>query len=207
MTLTDVAVFVLAYHLVSRLAYVLYVGVALKAQERSGYFTRRWGLEEGFRRFRRAAAIVMYNDAVSFVVLCLVSSNTLRIGLPRGPVIVIGTLLVLLGVATKLWAAVTLGSKAYYWHDFFTAARATPNVGGPYRFLKNPMYTVGYVQMYGFALVVASLPGLGAALIDQAAILTFHRWVEQPHFDRWSGRAASAELGNPPAVPGDITSE
>ena len=204
--MTDVASVVLGYHLLSRLAYVVYVGVALKAQERSGYFTRRWGLEEGFRRFRRAAAIVMYNDAVSFVVLCLVSANTLRVGLPRGPAIVIGAVLVVLGVSTKLWAAVTLGSKAYYWYDFFTAARATPNTGGPYRFLNNPMYTVGYVQMYGLALVVASLPGLGAALIDQAAILTFHRWVEEPHFDRWSGRAGSAQLGEPPAVREDVSS-
>src|SRR5256886_7350036 len=73
----------LAYHLASRLAYVLYVGLALRRQERTGYFTRRYGPEEGFRRFRPAAAILMSSDAVSFVALCLVSRNTLAIGLPR----------------------------------------------------------------------------------------------------------------------------
>ncbi len=46
------------------------------------------------------------------------------------------------------------------------------------------MYTVGYLQVYGLALLAGSLPGLAAALFDQAAILTFYRAVEKPHFDR-----------------------
>ena len=57
------------YHLVSRLAYAVGVGVALRRQDRAQIFTRRDGPEAGFLRFRRAASIVMNNDAVSFVVL------------------------------------------------------------------------------------------------------------------------------------------
>src|SRR2546426_11714022 len=79
-----------AYHLASRLAYVLYVGVALRRQERAGYFTRRYGAAEGFRRFRRAAAILMGSDALSFVALCVVSRNTLAIASPRGLVLAVG---------------------------------------------------------------------------------------------------------------------
>src|SRR5947209_160234 len=55
MTVPVWTVLTLAYHLASRLAYVLYVGLALRRQERTGYFTRRYGPEEGFRRFRRAS--------------------------------------------------------------------------------------------------------------------------------------------------------
>ena len=175
----------LALHLASRLAYVLYVGLALRRQERTAYFTRRYGLEQGFRRFRRAAAVLMSSDAVSFVALCVVSRNTLAIGAPRGVVIAAGVVLVLVGVLTKAWAAATLGGRAYYWSNFFGPAdRTAPSVAGPYRFFKNPMYTVGYLQVYGLALVAGSLPGLAAALFDQAAILAFYRTVEKPHFDR-----------------------
>jgi len=175
----------LALHLASRLAYVLYVGLALRRQERTAYFTRRYGLEQGFRRFRRAAAVLMSSDAVSFVALCVVSRNTLAIGAPRGVVIAAGVVLVLVGVLTKAWAAATLGGRAYYWSNFFGPAdRTAPSVAGPYRFFKNPMYTVGYLQVYGLALVAGSLPGLAAALFDQAAILAFYRAVEKPHFDR-----------------------
>src|SRR5213592_609591 len=66
----------LGYHLASRLAYVLYVGLALKRQDRTEYLTRRYGVEAGFQRFRRVAAFVMANDAVSLAVLCLVSADT-----------------------------------------------------------------------------------------------------------------------------------
>src|SRR2546428_3221594 len=107
----------LAYHLASRLAYVLYVGLALRRQERTGYFTRRYGPEEGFRRFRRAAAILMSSDAVSFVVLCVVSRNTLAIGSPRGFVIAAGGGVVVGGVLTQAWGAATPGGRGYYLSD------------------------------------------------------------------------------------------
>ncbi len=174
----------LAYHLASRLAYVLYVGRTLDRQDRTAYLTRRHGAEGGFRRFRRVAAFVMANDAVSFVVLCVVSANTLRVGLPRGLEITVGAVLALIGVATKLWAAATLGD-GYYWRNFFTPAdRIVPKAAGPYRWLKNPMYTVGYLPVYGLALATSSVFGLVAALFDQCAILTFYRLVEKPHFTR-----------------------
>jgi hypothetical protein len=65
------------YHLVSRLGYVVGIGLALTAQRRRQVFTARDGGEAGFRRFRRIAALLLNNDAVSFIILCLVTNNTL----------------------------------------------------------------------------------------------------------------------------------
>ncbi|HEY6208605.1 MAG TPA: methyltransferase [Gemmatimonadales bacterium] len=181
-----------AYHLASRLAYVLYIGFTLKREDRTGHLTRSYGAVEAFRRFRRTAAAVMNNDALSFIALCVVTRRTLSVGLPPGWIMGAGAALVVVGVATKLWAVVTLGGGAYYWQNFFgRAARgvAKAAAGGPYRFLKNPMYTVGYLPAYGLALMTGSLPGVVAALIDQAAILTFYRRVEKPHFDRYIQQA------------------
>jgi protein-S-isoprenylcysteine O-methyltransferase Ste14 len=205
MTLTTPQILVLGYHLLSRLAYVLYVGYALRSQERSGAFTRRWGPEQGFRRFRRIAALVMNNDGVSFAVVCIVSWDTLSLPLPRGAVIVTGLFLLVFGGLTKFWAAKTLGERAYYWHNFFTAERAPLNSRGPYRFLKNPMYTVGYLPLYGLALFTMSLPGLFAAAFDQAAILAFHRWVEKPHFDQWAEQSTRAPVRTPSHQRSDTT--
>jgi protein-S-isoprenylcysteine O-methyltransferase Ste14 len=174
-----------AYHLASRLAYVLYVGFTLSRQDRTGYLAQRYGAEAAFRRFRRVAAIVMANDAVSLAVLCLVSANTLHLGLPRGLMVAVGGVLALVGIATKMWAAATLGD-GYYWRNFFTPAdRVVPKAAGPYRWLRNPMYTVGYLPVYGLAVATSSLFGLVAALFDQCAILTFYHLVEKPHFERW----------------------
>jgi protein-S-isoprenylcysteine O-methyltransferase Ste14 len=179
------------YHIASRLAYVVGVGVALTRQDRDQIFTRRGGVEAGFRRFRRMASTLMNNDGVSFVLLCIVTRHTMR--LAPGLLLPAGVLLVLVGVSTKLWAAARLGAAAYYWHNFFSPGEViAPDPPGPYRFLKNPMYTVGNLHMYGVALVLGSLPGLLAAAFDQAAILVFHSWVEKPHFDALSRRATPA---------------
>jgi protein-S-isoprenylcysteine O-methyltransferase Ste14 len=205
MTLSTLQVAAFGYHLCSRLAYVLYVGSALRSQERNATFTRRWGPERGFRRFRRIAAWVMNNDGVSFAVMCMVSWDTLSVPLPRTALIAAGAGLMVVGGLTKLWAATTLGERAYYWHNFFTTEDAPLSTRGPYRFLKNPMYTVGYLPLYGLALFTMSLPGLLAAVFDQAAILAFHHWVEKPHFDRWAEGAARAAVSTPSKQRSDTT--
>ncbi|HEV2750210.1 MAG TPA: PEMT/PEM2 methyltransferase family protein [Gemmatimonadales bacterium] len=174
----------LAYQLASRLAYVLYIGIALARHEREAAASGRYGGEDAFRRFRRAAAFFMYNDALSLVLLCVVTWGSLPLDVPRALLITIGALLVLVGLGTKLWARATVGAGAYYWRDFFFPVNGPPVTSGPYAFLKNPMYTVGYLQTYGVALVAASLPGLVAALIDHAGILIFYRLVERPHVER-----------------------
>jgi protein-S-isoprenylcysteine O-methyltransferase Ste14 len=175
----------IAYHLASRLAYVFGVGGMLARQDRGQWFTRRYGVEAGFLRFRRLASIIMNNDAGSFVVLCLVARQTLPPGFRPALLIPAGVLLIAAGVSVKLWAAARLGAGAYYWENFFVAGPfVAPDPPGPYRYLRNPMYTVGYLHAYGFALACLSLPGLLAAAFDQGAILLFHHVVERPHFLR-----------------------
>jgi protein-S-isoprenylcysteine O-methyltransferase Ste14 len=176
---------IFSYAILSRLAYVLFVGWALRRQEKDGAYTARFGRAEGFRRFRRIASIVMNHDAFAFVVLCLATRNTWDLPLPPLATVTVGVLLVIIGLGTKLWAARTLGSDAYYWHNFFDPDAAIGPVStGPYRFISSPMYTVGYLHTYGLALIVRSLPGLIAAVFLQAAILAFHFLVEKPHFER-----------------------
>lgn len=182
---------VFAAHIAARLAYVGYVWVGLTRQQSDAWWTRRWGIAGGFARFRRWASLVMTIDALSFVAACLVGWGTLPAILPRAFGVAIGVVLVLLGVGTKLWAAATLGDKPYYWYNFFASAAPVARASaGPYRYLKNPMYTVGYVQTYGFALISGSLPGLIASVCDQAAILMFHWRVESAHFKRVTRREA-----------------
>jgi protein-S-isoprenylcysteine O-methyltransferase Ste14 len=182
-TAAQAAIF--AYAILSRMAYVLFVGWALRRQEKTGAYTQRFGRVEGFRRFRRMAAVIMNHDAFAFVVLCLVTRNTWDLPLPALATAAVGAVLIIVGLATKLWAARTLGTNAYYWHNFFDPDDAIGPVStGPYRFLSSPMYTIGYLPTYGLALMVRSLPGFIAAAFAQVAILTFHYLVEKPHFQR-----------------------
>jgi protein-S-isoprenylcysteine O-methyltransferase Ste14 len=182
-TVAQAAIF--TYAILSRMAYVLFVGGALRREEKDGLYTRRFGRAEGFRRFRRTAALIINHDAFAFVVLCIATRNTWHLALSPTATVAIGSALVIIGLGTKLWAARTLGSDAYYWHNFFDPEAAIGPVStGPYRFISSPMYTIGYLQTYGLALIVRSLPGLIAAGFLQATILTFHYFIEKPHFER-----------------------
>lgn len=177
----------LGYSLLSRLAYVLYIGLALQRADADPAMRGA----AAYARFRRRAAVLMYHDGVAFVVVCVLTRETLDLPLPLAWRVA-GVALVALGVAVKLWAAATLGADGYYWRDFFAPeTRPAPTIAGPYRWLRNPMYTVGYVQTYGLALLVASLPGLVAAVFSQGAIVAFYRLVERPHYQRLYGGVAA----------------
>jgi protein-S-isoprenylcysteine O-methyltransferase Ste14 len=182
-TVAQAAIF--TYAILSRMAYVLFVGGTLRREEKDGLYTRRFGRAEGFRRFRRTAALIINHDALAFVVLCIATRNTWQPALSPIATVAVGSGLVIIGLGTKLWAARTLGIDAYYWHNFFDPDAAIGPVStGPYRFISSPMYTIGYLQTYGLALMLRSLPGLIAAGFFQAAILTFHFLIEKPHFER-----------------------
>jgi protein-S-isoprenylcysteine O-methyltransferase Ste14 len=180
----------LGYAVASRLAYVGYVWRALA---RADADPRRGG-GHAFVQFRRRAALLMNHDGLSFVIMCIITRGTL-VPVPLAVWRLVGAGLVLVGVAVKLWAARALGADGYYWRDFFEpGTRAARVAVGPYRYLKNPMYTVGYVQTYGAALLLGSLPGLAAAAFDQAAILALYRAVERPHYERLYGPGGAAAL-------------
>ena len=178
-------VILLAYAVASRLAYVGWVGHALQQQDAHQTLTRVAGIEAGYQHFRQRAAVLMRNDAFSIVLVSVMTRSTLDLPIPRVVTFIVAGLLMIVGLGSKVWAARTLGDDAYYWRNFFDLQEhAAPNPPGPYRYMDNPMYTVGYLHAYGFALALGSTAGLGIALFDQVAILVFHFLVEKPHYDR-----------------------
>jgi protein-S-isoprenylcysteine O-methyltransferase Ste14 len=183
-----VTVAVLVYCIASRLTYVLFTGIALRRQELTAAYTRAWGVEGGFQRFRRIVSVLMLNDVFAFGLLCVVTRDTLEVGFSRVALIVVGAALVAIGISVKVWAANTLGGDAYYWYNFFSPPKSPRVVlAGPYRFLANPMYTVGYLQAYGWALLWGSVTGIWAAAFLHFSILVFYFAVERPHFQRLNG--------------------
>ena len=184
--MSPLAVLALGYFMLSRLAYTVGVGSMLVRQRDDQVFTRSRGVDAGYRRFRRYAAILMNNDGVAFVALALVTMGSLDLPWVSRPVqIGVGTMLCVAGVGAKVWAASLLGDAGYHWKDFFGPHLEHELVReGPYRWFKNPMYTVGYAQTYGLALILASWPALAASAFAHAAILAFYHVVEEPHVQR-----------------------
>src|SRR2546428_4544869 len=133
------------------MAYVLFVGGVLRREDTSNVYSKRFGRAEAFRRFRRTAAWVMNHDAFAFVVLCLATRNTWRLPISGATAFAIGAGLGIVGLGTKLWAARTLGSNAYYWHNFFDPDEAVgPGATRPHSFIFSPRCKGGFLPMYGF---------------------------------------------------------
>ncbi|HEY3934539.1 MAG TPA: PEMT/PEM2 methyltransferase family protein [Gemmatimonadales bacterium] len=176
----------LGYQIASRAAYVIPVGLVLAREARRPDSERKdlGACEARYQHFRRWASVMMNHDAFALILLSVVTRHTLQAGTTGNAVMLgVGGALVVIGLGIKGWAAARLGSEAYYWRNFFVPMpRTAPDPPGPYRYLQNPMYTVGYAQAYGLALVLRSWPGLLGAAVAQGAILVFHLLVEKPHY-------------------------
>jgi len=169
-----------SWFVASRLSYIGYVGISLSAENRRG--ARSGDRGAVWARFHSRASWMMDNDAVAFIALCLGTAGAFPPEIPMSSAIVAGSLLCVIGVGVKVWAAASLPVGGYYWRDFFLPPEPQALVAeGPYRWISNPMYTVGYAHAYGLALALRSGPGLAAAAFAQASILLLHFLVERPH--------------------------
>jgi protein-S-isoprenylcysteine O-methyltransferase Ste14 len=181
-----------AWCVVSRLAYVGYVARALLRRTAAARTGREPDAEAVWRKFRGRASRLMENDAVALGALCIVTRRTLDLGVPEWTTVAAGLVLVVAGIGVKAWASASLPDGSFHWRSFFvTDDVVRVSASGPYRWLANPMYTVGYAHAYGFALVLGSFWGLMGAAFAQAMILALAGFVERPQLGRLRDRAAA----------------
>jgi len=121
----------------------------------------------------------MNNDAASFILLCLMTRLSFKIGLPIALTLAVGLSLIIIGMTIKIWAAKIIGLYGYHWGDFFIPSQRIFYRKGPYLICKNPMYGFGYLHAYGFALLMFSWPGLVFAAFDQASIYALYFFIER----------------------------
>ena len=143
----------------------------------------RLGEAEASRRYDTLLGVMFLNQGLG--VGCMTALPIGRLPLAEWVTIPLGVALFAVGVTVKLWATLVVGTDTYYYRDMFLGHPVGPRaVGGPYRVFRNPMYGIGQLQGYGWALAVASLPGLLAAAAGHALILAFYLVVERPFVRR-----------------------
>jgi protein-S-isoprenylcysteine O-methyltransferase Ste14 len=175
----------LAYFFIARLCYVAYVTVELRAQSLRLGLEPPKAAEVRYAGFHRSVLRLQNIDGIAFVSLSVSTRSTLPWDGWEPGYLAAGVLLVVVGFSSKAWAVRCLGLGSYTWHDFFVPReRFEPCRSGPYRYFTDPMYTLGYLQTYGFALICDSWYGLAASLFAQATILIVNDQVEKPHFRR-----------------------
>src|SRR5262245_21014129 len=160
--------------------YIVYVTIVIGSL-RGGPVRVGEDAERRWQAFRIRTAWLMDVACVSFIALSIVTHDTLPWPWPRWTSIAIALVLGAIGLGTKAWASMVIPRENYFWHDvFFPDEPGHFSRAGPYRWLANPMYTLGYAHTYGLGILTLSLPTFLGAAFAQTLILLFLAFVERP---------------------------
>lgn len=147
---------------------------------------RRFGEEGAFRIYETVLALMFVNQGLG---LACMTSLVLgpRSVLPGSVAFAhgVGGVLFAVGLVVKLWSTLVLGVDGYYYRDMFAGRPVSAfECRGPYRVLSNPMYGVGQLHAYGYAVYNQSVSGLAAAALCQVLTYAFYFGVERPFVAR-----------------------
>ena len=141
----------------------------------------RLGEARAFRAYETLAGLMFLNQGLGVGCMAALHVPGLEQAVPARVVLAAGVALFVIGLVVKLWATITVGVDVYYFRDMFLGrAVAAACEVGPYRYLRNPMYSLGQLQGYGYALLYGSLPGLFAAAAGHLLIYAFYVVAERP---------------------------
>ena len=103
---------------------------------------------------------------------------------------VVGAVLLIgVNIWTKYDALARIKDYAWYWGDFFffVVSNQELQFGGVFDLVPHPMYTIGYVLLYGLALIAASYTLFVVAALGHACQMLFLFIVEEPHMEKIYG--------------------
>lgn len=154
----------------------------------------RLGEVRAFRAYETLVGLMFLNQGLGVGCMSALHVHELEQLLPASLVLGAGVVLFSAGLLVKTWATLIAGVDTYYFRDIFLGRPWSTACGsGPYRFLKNPMYSVGQLQGYGYALLAGSFPGLLAAAAGHVLIYLFYFVAERPFVLQHYRKAPSSQ--------------
>ncbi|KAG7663441.1 CHO2 [[Candida] subhashii] len=146
--------------------------------------------------FRKFVDLILMSDFVTFVcvvITCAIDDNFQFIHNQPNWVIysrIIGGFgLILFNLWVKVNAHNTIKDYAWYWGDFFFRQINNEELifDGVFEMVPHPMYSVGYIGYYGFALIAKSYTVLAIAIFGHFLQMVFLYYIENPHIDKIYG--------------------
>ena len=182
----DNATFGVVYFIISEIFYLGFIFLVLSENGYRHWFIKRWkNEEEGYLAFEAVLGFMFFHNGASLGFVASSSPGSLFGFIDKNFLLIIAGLMTLTGFIIKIWAAKVVSIDIYYWKDMFLGKKITEFVEtGPYKFLNNPMYGIGQLQAYAFAIWHGSATGLIAAFINQILIFTFYYSVEKKFIRR-----------------------
>ncbi|GMM35475.1 phosphatidylethanolamine N-methyltransferase [Saccharomycopsis crataegensis] len=149
--------------------------------------------------FRNFVDLILMQDFMNYFILfiaCLVQNSAYSMGSEQ-PILfysrwTFGILFILLNFVVKLDAHHVIKDFAWYWGDFFYLKINNEELvfDGIFELFPHPMYSIGYIGYYGFALLSRSHLVLAVSCIAHLCQFLFLHYVEDPHIHKTYGGAA-----------------
>lgn len=174
------------YFASSEILYLGFIFLVLSANGYRHWFIKKWKNEEdGYLAFEAVLGFLFFFNGASLGFIASSTHGSLFAFIDRDLLLIITGAMTLTGLIIKIWSAKVVSIDIYYWKDMFLGRKITEFVvTGPYKFLSNPMYGIGQLQAYAFAIWHGSTIGLIAAFINQCLIFTFFYTVEMKFIKR-----------------------
>jgi len=178
--------YAIAYFVCSTIVYLGFIFLVLPEHGLRLKLIERFGEENAYLYYEGFLAFAFFHNGAS---LTFISQSSAGSGFltDMSPALVMGVVVILfvVGLVVKIWSAYVVGIPVYYWKDMFLGRKVSDFVvTGPYKYLSNPMYGVGQVQVYAVAIYYNSSYGLVFGAINQALVFLFYFAAEKPFIYR-----------------------
>ena len=139
----------------------------------------KFGRDNAWKLFQIILGIMFFNVGSGMSAAALYDQEAFSITTQMIWVLMIPMFLI--GFGIKFWATWVIGIDVYYYKDLFhEKSHGEWTESGPYKWIKNPMYGVGYLHSYCLGIMFGSIFGLVYALICNVSIFIFYYLVELP---------------------------
>ena len=180
--------FAILYFSVSTVVYIGFIFLVLPEHGLRLKLIQKFGEEKAYLYYEGFLAFAFFHNGASLTFISQTSAGSGFWG--EVPMMGIVAILFFVGLGIKIWSAYVVGIPVYYWRDMFLGKKVSEFVmTGPYKYISNPMYGIGQVQVYAIALYYDSIYGLIFGAVNQLLVFLFYFLLEKPFIYRTYIRA------------------
>lgn len=162
---------------------ILYFGFITFVLRKNGYrlwFIKKWGKERGYLIYEGILGFLFFNTGASISYVSLSTSGKPFGFVDENFLLFVVVFLFITGFVTKIWSTAVTSIDTYYWRDMFLRKKICKfTTKGPYKYISNPMYSVGQLQSYAVAIYYQSVYGLIVAVLYQLRTYLFYYNIEK----------------------------
>ena len=188
--------FAIIYFLCGTSAYIFFVFFVLPENGFRLKLIEKFGEQKAYLHYEAFLGFLFFHNSIALTFMSQTTSNdSFWVTIPELIILILSGILFIVGMGVKIWSAFVVGTPIYYWKDMFLGRKVCEFVETePYKYLTNPMYGIGQIQVYAVAIYYGSTHGLLFGLINQVLVFVFYFLVEKPFIYRTYLKSKEVEV-------------